>query len=844
MISKKYLTLLGQTPPPWHGQAVATQILFDHDWPGYDVDRIRMDFSEEMDEVGRFQFKKLIRLLSLIKQTRRSLARSPDTILLYPPASAKWVPFLRDVLFLIGVRGKAARTVFIFHASGLAQFTEGGPVRKWLAKLAYHGADMALEVAEEKIAPHRIYGAKQHLWCPCGIEVPNPPYKQREREAPLKVLFVGSLQEGKGILEILRTAALIRDGGHGGNFRFEIVGRWMDDEFRMEALALHKELDLTGIVEFLGQMTGNEKWQAYQNADVFFFPSHYASEATPIVLMEALGMGLPLVSTSWAGIPAMLKGCETAALLPVRSPERFAEALHSLFLSRDKSAEIREASKAFYQENFLPAKFIERVEKACDQTIQPSSPAAEETITKQDAGETPTLPSSNSTSNIQHPTSKIPSPPLGDLGSLAVQPSSSSKIQNPKSSISPSFIRVDSCPFAVQPSSPISNLQSPISLSIYLADQNPGHDRSLGISRMSKVILDEMAKREDIGLKVLCASSSQKGPEKGAQTTLLPWSTRSRIMRLLTDHFHPVLDWFNKPTDVWYFPKGFLPRFNLLKAPTVVTVHDTIIQYYQDHHPGWRKPMEYAYWNHMLTHTLKNADAIFTVSEISKKNIRSFMQRQGLPEKEILVTYEPCLYESIPQPEDPPKKDYVVHLASREPHKHTHELIRWWTARSESGETPPMLTLVGQVPPESEELIEAHPCIRRHGFLGDDELQTVIREARALILASEIEGFGLPALEAYYLGTPVCFVKDTSVDEILGESTSAGAFRLAEPDSLWDALDQVLAMPAQDVRRIGLELRERFAAAKVVDRMIEGFRSVTVSSGSNRSNRQPTHRPS
>jgi glycosyltransferase involved in cell wall biosynthesis len=361
---------------------------------------------------------------------------------------------------------------------------------------------------------------------------------------------------------------------------------------------------------------------------------------------------------------------------------------------------------------------------------------------------------------------------------------------------------------------------------------------------MSKVILDEMAKREDIGLKVLCASSSQKGPEKGAQTTLLPWSTRSRIMRLLTDHFHPVLDWFNKPTDVWYFPKGFLPRFNLLKAPTVVTVHDTIIQYYQDHHPGWRKPMEYAYWNHMLTHTLKNADAIFTVSEISKKNIRSFMQRQGLPEKEILVTYEPCLYESIPQPEDPPKKDYVVHLASREPHKHTHELIRWWTARSESGETPPMLTLVGQVPPESEELIEAHPCIRRHGFLGDDELQTMIREARALILASEIEGFGLPALEAYYLGTPVCFVKDTSVDEILGESTSAGAFRLAEPDSLWDALDQVLAMPAQDVRRIGLELRERFAAAKVVDRMIEGFRSVTVSSGSNRSNRQPTHRPS
>jgi glycosyltransferase involved in cell wall biosynthesis len=886
MISKKHITLLGQTPPPWHGQAVATQILFDHDWPGYNADRIRMNYSEEMDEVGRFQFKKLFRLLSLIKRTRRSLSRSNETILLYPPASAKWVPFLRDVLFLICVRGKAARTVFIFHASGLAQFTEGGAVRKWLAKLAYHGADMALEVAEEKIAPHRIYGAKQHLWCPCGIDVPDLPRKQREREGPLKVLFVGSLQEGKGILEILKTAALIRDRGHGVNFRFEIVGRWMDDEFEMETLALHKELDLAGIVEFPGQLTGNEKWEAYQNADVFFFPTHYASEATPIVLMEALGMGLPLVSTSWAGIPAMLKGCETATLLPVRSPERFAEALHSLFLSRDKCADIYEASKAFYQDNFLPAKFIERVEKACDQTVQPSSPIsnlqspkskiqnptsplpsplgdlgdlavqpsspAEETITNQDAGETPTLPSSSS--KIHHPTSKISPSPLGDLGDLAVQPSSPaeetitnqdagetptlpsslSKIHHPTSKISPSPLG-DLGDLAVKPSSS-SNIQHPtskISLSIYLADQNPGQGRSLGISRMSKVILDEMATREDLGLKLLCTLSSQKGPERGAKKIILPWSTRPRIMRILTDQLHPVLAWFSASPDIWYFPKGFLPRFNLLKAPTVVTVHDTIIQYYQDHHPGWRKPIEYAYWKYMLTHTLKHADAIFTVSEISKKNIRSFMLRQDLPEKEILVTYEPCFYEQTPQPEDPAKKDYVVHLASREPHKHTHNLIRWWIARSESGENPPMLSLVGQVPPESEELIAAHPCIRRHDFLEDDELQTVIREARALILPSEIEGFGLPAIEAYYLGTPVCFVKGTSVEEILGESTSVGAFQLAEPDSLWKALDQVLAMPAADVRRIGLELRERFAAAKVVDRMIEGFRRVAVTSRSN-----------
>jgi glycosyltransferase involved in cell wall biosynthesis len=373
---------------------------------------------------------------------------------------------------------------------------------------------------------------------------------------------------------------------------------------------------------------------------------------------------------------------------------------------------------------------------------------------------------------------------------------------------------------------------SALEITIYLADQNPGYDRSLGITRMTKVVLREIEKLANISLRVIASLSSQQGPESASHVQTLPWKTRSRIMRLLTDHFHPVLSWFSPSPDIWYFPKGFLPRFNLFKAPTVVTVHDTIIQYYQDHHPGWRTTMEYAYWKYMLTYTLKHADAIFTVSEISKKNIRSFMHRHSLPEKEILVTYEPCVYEQTPQPEDPPKKDYVVHLASREPHKSTHNLIRWWIARSESGEKPPLLTLVGQVPPESEKLIATHPIIKRHGFLDDEELQTVIREAKALILPSEIEGFGLPAIEAYYLGTPVCFVKGTSVEEILGESTSVGAFQLSEPNSLWDALDQVLAMPASDVRRIGLELRERFSAAKVVNRMIEGFRNVAVASSS------------
>jgi glycosyltransferase involved in cell wall biosynthesis len=111
-------------------------------------------------------------------------------------------------------------------------------------------------------------------------------------------------------------------------------------------------------------------------------------------------------------------------------------------------------------------------------------------------------------------------------------------------------------------------------------------------------------------------------------------------------------------------------------------------------------------------------------------------------------------------------------------------------------------------------------------FLDDLELKDAYRSARALILPSEIEGFGLPALEGYYLGTPVCFVRETSVEEVLAVATSKGGFTLDDPDSLFAALDEVMAMDAGEIRSCGLKLRDTYAAEKVAARMMEVFQEV------------------
>ena len=368
---------------------------------------------------------------------------------------------------------------------------------------------------------------------------------------------------------------------------------------------------------------------------------------------------------------------------------------------------------------------------------------------------------------------------------------------------------------------------SPLRVTAYLADQNPGHDRSFGISRMSQVVLEALHAGGGVRLHTIASETSQHAPPGIGTTRVLPWGTRRKWVRLLTDHLYPLVGGGGEAPDLHYFPKGYLPLFSGFCRPCVVTIHDTIIQYDEDRYPEWRSAGEYAYWAWMLKHTLREADLILTVSEASKAQIHTFMDRHGIARKEIIVTFEPCIYESLPQPVDPPKENYVIHLASAEPHKRSAHLIRWWHEAEAAGRDLPMLHLIGSLPREVEGLLASSRSIVKRPFLEDGALQAAYREARALILPSEIEGFGLPALEAYYLGTPVCFVAGTSVAEVLGVATRKGAFSLKDPDSLVAALEEVVAMSPAEVRDCGLKLRETYAASKVAARMLDAFRGVT-----------------
>jgi glycosyltransferase involved in cell wall biosynthesis len=87
--------------------------------------------------------------------------------------------------------------------------------------------------------------------------------------------------------------------------------------------------------------------------DIFCMPTRYRYEGQPLVILEALAAGLPVISTRHAAIPSTVEDGKTGVLLPaLATPEQIAEALKSLLSNRQKLAEMSRASRAAYLEKY------------------------------------------------------------------------------------------------------------------------------------------------------------------------------------------------------------------------------------------------------------------------------------------------------------------------------------------------------------------------------------------------------------------------------------------------------------------------------------------------------------
>jgi glycosyltransferase involved in cell wall biosynthesis len=178
---------------------------------------------------------------------------------------------------------------------------------------------------------------------------------------------MGVLNEGKGLLDVIRTAEILKKSSN--NVVFHVAGSWVSDDFEQEARALIDKAGLNDDFVFFGVLEGKDKWQAYANTDIFFFPSHYQSENFPMVLLEAMASGLPIISTNWRGIPQLVEGSNAAILCEINAPDQYAHELKLLLDDKPRRLEMGHAASEHYKHHFTRGKFTQSMHRVFSELL-------------------------------------------------------------------------------------------------------------------------------------------------------------------------------------------------------------------------------------------------------------------------------------------------------------------------------------------------------------------------------------------------------------------------------------------------------------------------------------------
>jgi glycosyltransferase involved in cell wall biosynthesis len=243
----------------------------------------------------------------------------------------------------------------------------------------------------------------------------------------------------------------------------------------------------------------------------------------------------------------------------------------------------------------------------------------------------------------------------------------------------------------------------------------------------------------------------------------------------------------------------------------------------------------------LMGRTLKNSDKVITDSEFSRQDILS---RYPVPPEKVVVTplaphprfnnagdpgadREICRKHGLERP-------YLLFVGVFEPRKNIPFLVEAFNIfRRDCGAGREFqLALAGGKGYRGEDIVRKvlrrgpEPSVRLLGYVPDDELPALYRQAELFVFPSRYEGFGLPPLEAMACGTPVLAADTSSLPEIVG---SAGEiFPLKSPEGLAERLAVLLAAEdrLQAMGEAGLKRAAEFSWEKTARMTLRVYRQV------------------
>lgn len=262
-----------------------------------------------------------------------------------PAFSGKLAGLLKRKPVILHIHGYRDRSVSGFFKYHLQNF---------IIRLGYSKIICSDELASSAIKKLGVKESKIEV-VNSGVDLKKFMPERKDKESKKIFLFVGRLVSVKGLDCLLKAIKILKDKNK-TDFELWLVGEGSKEQ----ELKLFTDANNLANVKFLGKITPDKIQDIYGAADFFVLPS--MSEGHPLVLLEAMASGLPVIASDITNLKELVSESAGGFVFNTGDPESLAGVFnHALNMKDNDYSLFSENTRKYVEEHFSWEKTSDRI---------------------------------------------------------------------------------------------------------------------------------------------------------------------------------------------------------------------------------------------------------------------------------------------------------------------------------------------------------------------------------------------------------------------------------------------------------------------------------------------------
>jgi glycosyltransferase involved in cell wall biosynthesis len=343
---------------------------------------LKEDFPEEIEyfergartwPVRKGTLPELIRAFKDYRKFKKRIKKG-DIKLVQSTTSLGINSIIRDGFFLRFAHKKGIKTIAFFR--GWDDIAEYVTHKKYLKLFRYFffQADAMIVLSERTASTLNRWGyngrifiettlVDKKLIADVSAAKLTEQLKFLNQTKTIHLLFLSRLEKRKGLYEIIEAYKKLKSNPV-ISFTLTICG----DGSELEPLKRKIDSEKIEGVRIVGFVAGEQKKQAFSNAHIFVFPSH--GEGMPNAVLEAMGFGLPVITTPVGGVIDFFVDGKNGYFTPINNPTELVEKIQKLASDNILMSNIALENYQLARERFSSDKVAKRILKIFNEVTE------------------------------------------------------------------------------------------------------------------------------------------------------------------------------------------------------------------------------------------------------------------------------------------------------------------------------------------------------------------------------------------------------------------------------------------------------------------------------------------